>query len=286
MLPFILSNANPQQNPPPLYIYCIGYHEQKATSRMTGFPVYQLFFTRKGSGIFRILGHKDILMTEGTVLLLGEGAPHEYFPVNKDEGWELGFIGFQGEASRSVAEVAGVNRSVMIHKEEFEPMWAELIQLWHLINDAIPEGAWEASRRLYGILLAFQKNRTTDGRQEELRSREQSNKALKHAIHILQEHYNEDLHLANVARAVGYSVQHFHRLFLNAYGLTPNRYLQMVRLRRALQIFQHDPGMAIDEVAGQVGMETSYFIKVFKKIYGTTPKQYVIRYVGKNDTVE
>lgn len=286
MLPFILANANPQLHLPPLYIYCIGYHEQKPTSRLTGFPVYQLFLTRKGSGIFRIPGQKDVHMKEGSALLLGEGVPHEYFPVHKEDGWELGFIGFQGEASRIVAETAGVGISQQIHTEEFERIWSELVALWHVINDARPDSVWEASHRLYGSLLTLQKHRTAAGSQEELRSREQSNKALKHAIHFLQEHYNENLHLANVARAIGYSVQHFHRLFLSTYGLTPNRYLQMIRLRKALQIFQHDPGIAIDEVAGQVGMETSYFIKVFKKIYGTTPKQYVIRYVEKNEAVD
>ncbi|GAA4847137.1 hypothetical protein GCM10023310_26560 [Paenibacillus vulneris] len=281
MLPFILANAHPQQQLPPLYIYCIGYHEQKPTFRPTGFPVYQLFITRKGSGIFRIHGQQDLRLTEGTVFLLGEGVPHEYFPENKDEGWELGFIGFQGEASRIAAEAAGPGHWQRLPSEEFEFIWSELIRLWHRINDGKPDTVWEASHRLYGFLLSLQKHRQGEGWQEEPRSREQSNQALKNAVHFLEEHYNEHLHLSNVARAVGYSAQHFHRLFLSVYGLTPNRYLQMVRLRKALQLFQQHPGIAVDEVAGQVGMETSYFIKVFKKMFGTTPKQYVIQYMGQ-----
>lgn len=280
MLPFILSNANPQQLPP-LYVYCIGYHEQKQISRPTGFPVYQLFLTRKGSGTFRIFGQGDISLSAGTLLLLGEGVPHEYFPSGKDEGWELGFIGFQGDASSVIASLVGMGKPITVPEERFQLLWTELVEMWHIVNEYEPDSAWEASRRLYGILLALQKEQAYEEGQPARHSRVQPNKALQHATRFLQEHHNEDLHMANVAHAVGYSVQHLHRLFLHAYGVTPNRYLQMIRLRRALQLFQHHPGITIEEVAGQVGMETSYFIKVFRNIYGTTPKQYVMRYVEK-----
>lgn len=280
MLPFILAHTNARPLPP-LYVYCIGYHEQKQITRPTGFPAYQLLFTRRGSGIFRRIGQDEMILNAGSILLLGEGVPHEYFAASKEEGWELGFIGFQGNASSAAAALAGIGQPRMIQEERFSRLWEELIQLWHIVNDNEPDSVWEASVRFYAILLSLQKEQAHEGEQAAHPSRGQPNKALQHATRILEEHYNENLQLSNVARAVGYSVQHFHRLFLGAYGVTPGRYLQMIRLRRALQLFHDYPGIAIEEAAGQVGMETSYFIKIFKKIYGTTPKQYVMRYIRK-----
>ncbi|MFE5318006.1 helix-turn-helix transcriptional regulator [Paenibacillus sp. NPDC056579] len=280
MLPFILANSNPEQLPP-LYIYCIGYHEQKHIYRPTGFPVYQFFLTRKGSGMFRIFGKEELILSEGSLLLLGKGVPHEYFPSNKEEGWELGFIGFQGDASGVMATLIGSGKPMTVSEERFQLLWTELIELWHSVNDHESYSVWDASRRLYSILLTLQEVQIRVDATSASHVRNQPNQALQHATRFLEEHYNEDLHLANVAYAVGYSVQHLHRLFSSAYGVTPNRYLQMIRLRRALQLFQLYPGITIEEAAGQVGMETSYFIKMFKKIYGTTPKQYVMRYIDQ-----
>jgi AraC-like DNA-binding protein len=284
MLPLTLANNSIPTPLPPVYVYCIGCHEQKPIYRPKGFPVYQILFTRKGYGSFRIFGDEVLSMTPGTVLLLGEGVPHEYYPSSKDNGWELGFIGFQGEAASSIAALAGLGKLRTINEERMN-LWEDLVRLWHIINSDEPDGLWKASSYLYNILITLQKEYSYEERQSAAHSQDRSNKGLQIATRFLQEHYNENIRLSNVARAIGYSSQHFYRLFVNAYGMTPGRYLQMIRLRRSLQLFQHYPGISVDEVAVQVGMETSYFIKMFKKIYGTTPKQYVKRYMVESTEV-
>ncbi|MBP1966641.1 helix-turn-helix transcriptional regulator [Paenibacillus aceris] len=68
---------------------------------------------------------------------------------------------------------------------------------------------------------------------------------------------------------------HFHRLFIGSYGVTPQQYIQQIRMRRSVQLFQENPGITIEKVAQQLGMDTSYFIRIFKRTYGQTPKQFM-----------
>lgn len=97
------------------------------------------------------------------------------------------------------------------------------------------------------------------------------NEMLKKALALMNQHYTEPLLISNLARAVGYSVQHFQHLFQQEYGCTPHKYLQNLRLERAMQIIRESPALPIQDVAQNLGMEPSYLIRIFRKTYGYTP---------------
>ncbi|UUZ86696.1 AraC family ligand binding domain-containing protein [Paenibacillus sp. P26] len=123
------------------------------------------YCSRAEAGIFRRIGQDEMILNAGSILLLGEGVPHEYFAASKEEGWELGFIGFQGNASSAAAALAGIGQPRMIQEERFSRLWEELIQLWHIVNDNEPDSVWEASVRFYAILLSLQKEQAHEGEQ-------------------------------------------------------------------------------------------------------------------------
>ncbi|MFD1906148.1 helix-turn-helix transcriptional regulator [Paenibacillus rhizoplanae] len=103
------------------------------------------------------------------------------------------------------------------------------------------------------------------------RTKNVRNEALNKAVSLINEHFTEPLLITNLAAAVGYSVQHFQRLFLQEYGVTPHKYLQNLRLQRAMQMLTEDPERPVQDIALNLGMETNYFIRVFRKAHGVTP---------------
>ncbi|MNN53466.1 HTH-type transcriptional activator RhaS [compost metagenome] len=78
-------------------------------------------------------------------------------------------------------------------------------------------------------------------------------------------------------------MQHFQRLFLQEYGVTPHKYLQNLRLQRALQMITESPERPVQDLALNVGMETNYFIRVFRKTYGCTPGVMRSRRAGERN---
>lgn len=275
MMPFLLAETSHQESNLPLYVYCVGSHEQKQLERLNGYAAYQLFLSRNGTGIFQIDGYPDVIMKPGTILLLPANMPHRYSPSSSLEPWDLGFVAFNGIHVNSMMIQMNMHPCMALQAPNFEQLWKQLEALWHLISLNGEQAFWEASKRIYNLLLTVLEGQAAKqrGRNGSLQIT-QPNTSLQAALKLIHKHYNEKLLLSNVARAVGYSVQHFHRLFIENYGTTPQQYILQLRMRRAVQLFQDTPDITVEKAAQQLGMEASYFIRMFKRTYGTTPKQY------------
>lgn len=278
LMPFLFAEFAMLDNKLPLYVYCVGSHEQKHLLRPDGYPAHQLFLSRRGKGIFRLQGSQDMVMTPGAMLILPAGVHHEYFPDESEEAWELGFVAFSGSIASSILEHLGNHNPTLLKNNQFQEYWNKLESLWQLINLNSESGYWEASRKMYDFLLSVIEGQSDQEINQRIKPIGHSNAALQEAIKLIHDHYNERLHLSNLARAVGYSVQHFHRLFVSIYGMSPMLYIQQIRMRRSIQLFEENPSITVEKVAQQLGMETSYFIRIFKRTYGKTPKQF-IKYV-------
>lgn len=78
--------------------------------------------------------------------------------------------------------------------------------------------------------------------------------------------------LADLARSVPCSGEHFHRLFVAAFHMTPFRYMLTRRLARACALLASG-GLRVGEVAHACGFDDPYyFSRVFKRHYGCTPR--------------
>ena len=70
---------------------------------------------------------------------------------------------------------------------------------------------------------------------------------------------------------MGFSVRHFSRLFVDAYGVPPQKYILLLRLERARELLS-SPDMSVTEIALSCGFsDCNYFIRIFKKYYSMTP---------------
>lgn len=93
-------------------------------------------------------------------------------------------------------------------------------------------------------------------------------------IDYIEAHLTEDLSLSDLALAAGLSKFHFSRLFKEAIGLTPHKYLLNRRIQKASQFLKQ--GEAIAQVAYLFGFtDQSHFTRVFKQVKGMTPKAFI-----------
>lgn len=89
--------------------------------------------------------------------------------------------------------------------------------------------------------------------------------------------------MASVCRM---SIRHFHRTFLENYGVTPNKYLQLKRIEAAKTLLA-DSVLSIDEVAGRCGFsDNAFFRTVFSRETGLTPSQYRKKLPMPSDTAK
>ena len=90
---------------------------------------------------------------------------------------------------------------------------------------------------------------------------------------FIEENYQQNLSLEEVAGRVSFSPFYFSRLFKKAFGQSFIEYLTHLRIERAKSLLTQ--GMTVREVSDIVGFtEPNYFTRVFKKETGQTPTNY------------
>ncbi len=93
------------------------------------------------------------------------------------------------------------------------------------------------------------------------------------AKRFIDERFNDNIDLDNIADEAYFSKFHFIRLFKNIYNKTPHQYLTFVRIEKAKLLLAED--IPVAEVCFSVGFNSvSSFTGLFKRIVGLTPSVF------------
>lgn len=98
--------------------------------------------------------------------------------------------------------------------------------------------------------------------------------AFNYCLQYIDENYMYSLSLDQLAQKMYFSTSYFCTVFKQKTGMTFNKYLQKVRMEKALQLLNETP-MRVYEIAEATGyVDPKYFIRVFKNTYLLTPDEY------------
>ncbi|MBN3757549.1 helix-turn-helix transcriptional regulator [Paraburkholderia sp. Tr-20389] len=90
----------------------------------------------------------------------------------------------------------------------------------------------------------------------------------------LRAHLCEPLRIADLAAHCGFGMRRFHQLFIEAFGETPHRYLQRLRLDTSVSLLA-DSRRSLTDVALSVGFgDQSAFTHAFTRRFGVAPGQW------------
>lgn len=94
------------------------------------------------------------------------------------------------------------------------------------------------------------------------------------SVVYMKSHLGDRLTVEKVASAVGYSAPHFASFFRKSVGITPMRYLSLLRLQEAKRLLTSSD-CQLSEIAASLGYcHESHFIASFKRATGETPAVY------------
>lgn len=97
---------------------------------------------------------------------------------------------------------------------------------------------------------------------------------IKQMLQYIQNHYPEDISLAQIAKSAVVSESECLRCFRSTIGTTPIRYLKSYRLRKAAELLKNTAKKVVD-VGIQCGFQDmSYFAKQFREIHGCSPTEF------------
>ena len=104
-------------------------------------------------------------------------------------------------------------------------------------------------------------------------TREEIYRRLHWALEYLQNYYQDDIKVDQLAAQACLSPFHFKRLFKEYFRDTPYQYIKKLRIQRSAELLSR--GMPVNEACKAVGWaDASSFIRLFKKVMLVTPHQY------------
>lgn len=116
---------------------------------------------------------------------------------------------------------------------------------------------------------------TTPALKRLARSRARYRARLRRVLDHIDRHLDEDLSLAALADVAAFSAHHFHRQFVAALGVTPHRYVQLARLKRASHRLAFRADATVTGVALDAGYEApDAFARAFRDRIGQAPSAF------------
>jgi AraC family transcriptional regulator, transcriptional activator for feuABC-ybbA operon len=102
---------------------------------------------------------------------------------------------------------------------------------------------------------------------------QQLDRRIEHALTFLQKNYRQELGISEIAGRLHLSNSHFRHLFKNQTGMSPSRYVKVLRLQRAKELLE-STFLSVKEVMSEAGFsDLSHFVRDYKSQYGQSPLQ-------------
>ena len=106
------------------------------------------------------------------------------------------------------------------------------------------------------------------------RNLKQENHAIQEAVKYIKANFSQNISLEVLGAVTGYSPNHFRKLFTEIMGVSPQKYLERVRVNHAKYLLVKRE-MSLADIAYVCGFSSQpYFTKIFKAHTLLTPYEF------------
>lgn len=252
----------------PVYMTGAGHWDhQDPIHRPEGYPQYQWLHCVSGEGELKVNGHA-YRVKPGSGMFLYPDEEHAYYGVEKP--WEVYWITFMGSEVELIAQLAGIHASGVYALHSQELILNHMKNALSLTLSGQPFAGLECSKLVYMFFMDLINDRSMHAS-----SADQGYLRLKPVFDYMEEHYDRDIPLHELAQELGVSVQHLCLLFRKMMNKRPMEYLNQLRIHKSKERLLECPDARIGEIANQVGFTTpGYFSTWFKRTEGMTPEAF------------
>lgn len=252
----------------PMYVLGAGARNREwHFIRDDGYPSYQIIYCTRGSGVLK-LGEVTYNIGAGDAFYLPPKVPHEYYPVG--DIWETHWITFDGREFPQLLEHIRLDKAKVFHINDLNAVDAIFKKIVYLMKTNYYYCGHQCSAYLYQFLIEL--NRVVNlqnGSQDS-----QKLNQLQPVIDYINNNYQKELTLVELAELIDLSPQYLCRLFKECLNLRPFEFLARKRIQQAKMLLLEDK-LNINEIAAKVGYnDCSYFCAVFKKHEMLSPAEF------------
>ncbi|RIX52649.1 AraC family transcriptional regulator [Paenibacillus nanensis] len=151
---------------------------------------------------------------------------------------------------------------------------AHIAAIMNSCSEELPGFEGAVKGRLYLMLAELAASGKSCSRTASSRSESSKIERLKTVIQYIQQNYERQIRLSELAALIPMSEGHFSRFFKSMTRQTPMDYINSYRIRQAAELLRQ-PERKISAIALEVGFDNiSYFIRVFRKTMNCSPSDF------------
>lgn len=231
-------------------------------------PLLLFQYTLAGEGAVEI-GERKEAVRAGRAFLVDIPGDHRYYLPKDEPEWAFYFLLFRPQLVQSLWQDVKTKLGEIVDL----PAGSAPIRKLKMIFEGAREGKikdpFTASSHVYQFVMELARYAASPDREKEAWP-----EAIRSAVHFIDTNYARMIGQKQLAAESGLSQYHFLRSFSRYVGLTPNDYLNRVRIEHSFELLGRTD-WNIEAIASAVGYSSgSYFIKVFRKLTGQTPGQF------------
>jgi len=236
--------------------------------RPEGTNDWLLILTLKGSGTYRFAGG-DYQTQPGDLVLIPEGAPHDYETTAETGYWTNTWVHFKPRLDqRGFLDWPEIGPGVLVlelsrgRRKRAEKLLGEVVREVHALKPKSQQRAMNALERL--LLDCDEINPRRDGREQDWR--------IRRAVEYIHDNFASSPSLAFLAKKVGLSRTRFTELFHRQVGEPPRRYVEKLRAMHARQLWEYGQ-LTLGEIAERLNYSSPYYLSLrFKQEFGASPR--------------
>lgn len=253
------------------YLQSLGHFfcDSEYYTKREGYKSYLLIYTISGKGYAKYRG-RSYETGEGQVLLMDCYDYQEYW-TDKTDPWQFKWIHFNGSTSSEYFNLIYDRFGPLVDMHGKPRLLECLDEIIRQVMNNDFQAEVNVSRLIMEILSELLLSDAHKNEEPELKL---WNESIRSALDYVDNNYDKDISLKDMASAACCSEFHFSRVFKRVTGYSPYEYLLKYRINKAKSHLK-DSNFTVEEIAGLVGFSSiSNFIRTFKALEEITPLKY------------
>ena len=185
--------------------------------------------------------------------------------------WEYVWIEFDGLRVKEALELTELSMNSPVYRSHSKDLREQLVnEMMYIVHHAK-----ESPFHLIGHLYLFFDYLMQSSKSTKLvHSSKMSDFYIKEAIHFIEQNFQNNITVEEIASVCGINRSYFGKIFRNSIGRSPQEFLMNYRMVKATELLKLT-SLSIAEIGSAVGYENQlHFSRAFKTIYGVSPREW------------
>ncbi len=255
----------------PFYVDTCGhfYANSEYYTEREGLDNYLLIYTIKGCGFVKSKNEKFTLLQNQAILIYC--GDYQQYKTQGEEIWEFKWIHFNGICAKEYYDILNSDELGPINTGVLNEFGNRFSELDNIITNSESMPDIKISSLITQLLTDLIKSKNSPANNSRFN---QHKNEITNAIKYIQDNFDKDINVDDIAKTVSFSKYYFIRIFKNFTGLNPYEYLVNYKINISKKLLI-ETSLNINEIAVKCGFsESNNYIRSFKRMIGTTPLKF------------